>query len=374
MLIASTLRAPITGVAPMLGMIRDSSGISAAEAGVLTTLPLLAFAVISPFAPAIAREYGMERSLFGALLVISSGILLRSTGPTSTLFLGTGALGAGIAVANVLLPGLIKRDFPTRIAGLTGAYTVTTGLVQALVSTAAIPLAQLPGSGWHVSLVSTVIFPMTALMVWVPQLRRQSAPGPVTGSKADQSGIWRSSIAWQVTAFLGLTSLVFFSITGWLPTILQEAGYPAATAGSLHGLLQLATAMPGLVLGSAIRGTKDQRALAVGVSLATGLSLLGLWQFPALAPLWVGLFGFGAGAGFALGLAFVSLRTSHNHQTAALSGMAQCLGYSLAAAGPALVGFAHDATGGWGVALGLCIAATLLMAAFGNLAGRETTI
>lgn len=375
MLIASALRAPITGVAPMLGMIRETTGISAAEAGVLTTLPLLAFAAISPFAARLASRYGIEKSLFGAMLAVASGIALRSTGSISALFLGTATLGAGIAVANVLLPSLLKRDFPTRIAALTGAYAITSGLAQALASTAAIPIARLPGSNWHLSLASTVLFPAAALIAWLPQLRSPSLPtGETATSAVGDTPVWHSLLAWQVTGFLGLTSLVFYIVVGWLPAILAQAGYSAATSGSLHGLSQLATAIAGLVIGAVVRRMKDQRALAIGMSLTTCLSLLGLWQFPALAALWVALFGFGAGAAFILGLSFVSLRASHSSQAAALSGMAQCLGYTLAAAGPPLAGLAHDATGNWGVALALCAVATLLMAALGSLAGRARTI
>ena len=374
MLIASTLRAPITGVAPMLGMIRETTGISAAEAGGLTTLPLLAFAAISPFAAGLARRYGIERSLFGALLVVATGTALRSTGPLWALFVGTGTLGAGIAVANVLLPSLLKRDFPNRVASLTGGYAIVSGLSQALASTAAIPLAQLPGSSWHLSLACTLIFPFAALIAWAPQLQRPAAPQREASSKHDRGHIWRSALAWQVTGFLGLTSLVFYVIVGWLPSILAEAGYPAAAAGSLHGLCQLAIAIPGLLLGTAVKRMKDQRAMAIGVALITCLSLLGLWQVPALAALWVALFGFGAGAAFVLGLSFVSLRASHSQEAAALSGMAQCLGYSLAAAGPPLAGLAHDATGNWSLALGACATVTLLMAVLGSLAGRAKTI
>jgi MFS transporter, CP family, cyanate transporter len=358
MLIASALRAPITGVAPMLGMIRETTAINAAEAGVLTTLPLLAFAVISPFAAILAREYGMERALFGALIFIAAGIGLRSAGPVWALFLGTGTLGAGIAVANVLLPSLLKRDFPSHVTSLTGAYALTAGLAAALASAAAIPLAHLPGSGWRVALASVLVFPFAAFIAWLPQL------GPV----------WHSPLAWQVTFFLGLTSLVYYIVVGWLPSILMDAGYTAATAGSLHGLSQLATAVPGLILGPAVRRMKDQRAIAVGVSLATGISLFGLWQFPSWGMLWVALFGFGAGAGFMLGLTLVSLRASHSRQAAALSGMAQCIGYSLAAAGPPVAGLAHEATGGWSVTLGSCIVLCLLMAAFGSLAGRAAVL
>lgn len=374
MLIAATLRAPFTGVAPMLGMIRETNGISAAEAGLLTTLPLLAFAAISPFAPILARRHGMERSLFGALLVITTGIVVRSTGSIWALFLGTAILGGGIAVANVLLPSLLKRDFPDRITSLTGAYAITSGLAQALASTAAIPLAALPGSNWHLALAGTLIFPAMALMAWLPQLRLSSVSTAENTSASSAGHIWQSSLAWQVTAYLGLTSLVFYVVVGWLPAILMEAGYSAAGAGSMHGLLQLATAVPGLILGPAVRRMKNQQALAIGVSVLACLSLLGLWQLPDLAPLWVALFGFGAAAAFVLGLAFVSLRASNSHQAAALSGMAQSLGYSLAAAGPPLVGLARDATGGWSAALAFCAVASLLMAAFGALAGRARTI
>jgi len=374
LLIASAIRAPITGVAPMLGLIRESSGISAAEAGILTTLPLLAFAAMSPVAAILGRRYGMERSLFGALLLIAAGIALRSTGPVWALFFGTGTLGAGIAVANVLLPSLLKRDFPTRIASLTGAYAITSGLAQALASVAAIPLAELPGSSWHFSAASTLVFPLAALMVWIPQLRQASVPTGELASLPHGGRIWHSALAWQVTGFLGLTSLVFYIIVGWLPAILVQAGYPAAMAGSLHGVSQLATAVPGLILGPMVARMKDQRVLAITVSLTTCIALVGLWQLPSLAMLWVALFGFGAGAAFILGLTFVSLRTAHSHQAAALSGMAQCLGYSLAAAGPPLAGFAHDATGGWELALACCAVATVLMAVLGSFAGRAATI
>ncbi len=374
LLIASTLRTPITSVAPMLGMIRDTSGISATEAGMLMTLPLLAFAAISPFSAGLARRYGIEKSLFGALIVVATGIALRSSGPIWALFVGTGTLGTGIAVANVLLPSLLKRDFPDRVAGLTGAYAIVSGLAQALASTAAIPLAQLPGSSWHLALAGTLIFPVAALIVWAPQLQMPFAPRQEASSMDGRGYVWRSALAWQVTGFLGLTSLVFYVIVGWLPSILAEASYPPATAGSLHGLCQLAIAIPGLLLGTVVKRMKDQRALAVGVALTTCLALLGLWQIPALAAFWVALFGFSAGAAFMLGLSFVSLKASHAQEAAALSGMAQCLGYSLAAAGPPLAGLAHDWTGNWSFVLGACAVATLLMAVLGSLAGRARTI
>jgi len=374
LLTASALRAPITAVGPVLGMIQETSGMSGAAAGILTALPVLAFAAISPLAAICARHYGIERSLFGALLLIAAGIGLRSIGPIWALFLGTGIFGGGIAVANVLLPSLLKRDFPARITSLTGAYIVTSGVAAGLASVAVVPLALLPGSSWQLALGSVSLFPLAALIAWFPQLRLHSLSMRDVEVPPVDGKVWHSPLAWHVTAFLGLTSLIFYVLIGWLPAILVDGGYSAETAGSLQGLLLLMSVVPGLVLGPAVQRMKDQRTLALSVSLATCFSLLGLWLFPALATLWVGLLGVCVGAAFILSLAFVGLRASHSHQAAALSGMAQCIGYSLAAGGPPLVGLAHDTTGGWSVALGLCVVAALLMAVFGSRAGRATTI
>ncbi len=374
LLMAATLRAPITGVAPMLGMIRESTGISAAQAGMLTTLPLIAFAAISPFAAILARTYGMERALGGALILIAAGVGFRATGPAWSLFLGTATLGAGIAITNVLLPSLVKRDFPASVASLTGAYALTAGLAAALASAIAVPLAEIPGSSWHVALTSTVAFPLLALLAWLPQMRRHSAR-PLEPASLPQGGpIWRSGLAWQVTAFMALSALGYYILVSWLPSILTEAGYSPSAAGSLHGVSQMATALPGLILGSIAKRMKDQRTLALIVSLVTTASFLGLWLFPSLAIIWIALFGFGTGSTFILSLAFMSLRASSSRQAAALSGMSQCVGYSLAAVGPPVAGFVHDVTGSWDIMLASCVALSLLMAVFGTLAGRAAVV
>jgi MFS transporter, CP family, cyanate transporter len=370
LLIAASLRAPITVIAPVLDMIRATFGLGTAEAGALTTLPLLAFAVASPFAVLIAREYGLERSLFGALVLIAGGIVLRSLGVIWCLFLGTGVLGVGIAIANVLLPSLLRRDFPDRIASLTGAYALMSGVVAGLASAAAVPVAGLPGSGWHWALGAPLLFPVAGLALWAPQLARHTAPARGTATPPHGGRLWRSALAWQVTVFFGLNSLVYYVLVAWLPTILNGVGYSAAMAGSLHGVSQLATAVPGLLFGPVLKRLKDQKAVAVGVSAVTALSLLGLLCLPGWAMLWTALYGFGAGAAFILGLAFISLRSANSHQAAALSGMAQCVGYLLAAAAPPLAGFMHDQSGGWAVPLAVCVALSGAMSVFGYRAGR----
>jgi CP family cyanate transporter-like MFS transporter len=374
LLIAANLRAPITGIAPVLGMIRETFGLGTVEAGALTTLPLLMFAVASPFTVLLAREYGLERSLFAALVLIAGGISLRSLGLVWCLFLGTAVIGVGIAVANVLLPSLLKRDFPDRIASLTGTYALTAGVVAALASAVAVPIASLPGSGWNWALGVVLLFPLIALVVWVPQLAAHTAPAQGTATPPHGGRLWHSALAWQVTLFFGLNSLVYYIIVTWLPAILTEAGYSAEMAGSLHGVSQLATAVPGILFGPVVRRLKDQKAVAVGASAATALSLLGLLLLPGWAMLWTALFGFGTGASFILGLAFISLRAANPHQAAALSGMVQCVGYLAAAAGPPLVGLLHDRSEGWTVPLVMCLVLCCIMAVFGHRGGRPLHI
>ncbi len=373
-LIAASLRAPITGVAPLLADIRDAFSLGTAEAGALTTLPLLVFAGASPFCVLLAREYGLERSLFISLLLTAAGILVRSWGAEWTLFLGTAVIGMGIAIANVLLPSLIKRDFPARIAVLTSAYALTAGVVASLASAAAVPIASMPGWGWNGALGAFLVFPLVAMAAWVPQLSGRSAPTSATPTPPHGGKVWHSALAWQVTFFFGLNSLVYYVIVTWLPAILTEAGYSPAAAGSLHGVSQLATALPGLFLGPLVSRTTDQRGLALGVAVITAMSLLGLTLQPAWGMLWAAMFGVGAGATFILGLAFISLRAANSRQAATLSAMAQTVGYLVAAGAPPAIGYVHDVAGSWTIPLLVCVGVSLAMGLLGLGAGRAEQV
>ncbi len=212
------------------------------------------------------------------------------------------------------------------------------------------------------------------MLLWLPQWRQRPA-GSLSGSRALQSrGIWRSTLAWQVTLFLGINSLIYYVIIGWLPAILQSHGYSETEAGSLHGLLQLATAAPGIVVPLILLRLKDQRGVAGLSALMCAVSSAGLWFMPDLAVMWTLIFGFGSGATMILGLTFIGLRASSAHQAAALSGMAQSVGYLLAACGPPLMGKIHDANGDWRIPLLACGLVSVVMAICGILAGRDREI
>ncbi|ECT8618080.1 CynX/NimT family MFS transporter [Salmonella enterica subsp. enterica serovar Berta] len=373
LMIATTLRVTFTGAAPLLETIRSDYGLSTAQTGLLTTLPLLAFALVSPLAAGIARRFGMERSLFAAMLLICAGIALRSLPSATLLFAGTAIIGCGIALGNVLLPGLIKRDFSQHVARLTGAYSLTMGAAAALGSALVVPLA-LHGFGWRGALLMLMLFPLLAFLIWLPQWRTTRSANLSSSRALHERGIWRSLLAWQVTLFLGLNSLIYYVIIGWLPTILISHGYSEAQAGSLHGLLQLATAAPGLAIPLILHRFNDQRWIAALVSLLCALGAAGLWFVPGQAVIWTLLFGFGSGATMILGLTFIGLRASSAHQAAALSGMAQSVGYLLAACGPPVMGKLHDASGSWYLPLSGVTVLAIIMAIFGLYAGRDREI
>lgn len=373
LMIATTLRVTFTGAAPLLETIRTDYGLSTAQTGLLTTLPLLAFALVSPLAASIARRFGMERSLFAAMLLICAGIALRSLPSATLLFAGTAIIGCGIALGNVLLPGLIKRDFSQHVARLTGAYSLTMGAAAALGSALVVPLA-LHGFGWRGALLMLMLFPLLAFLIWLPQWRTTRSANLSSSRALHERGIWRSPLAWQVTLFLGLNSLIYYVIIGWLPTILISHGYSEAQAGSLHGLLQLATAAPGLAIPLILHRFNDQRWIAALDSLLCAVGAAGLWFVPGQAIIWTLLFGFGSGATMILGLTFIGLRASSAHQAAALSGMAQSVGYLLAACGPPVMGKLHDASGSWYLPLSGVTVLAIVMAIFGLYAGRDREI
>ena len=241
-------------------------------------------------------------------------------------------IGIGIALGNVLLPGLIKRDFSGNVASVTGAYSITMGAAGAIGSAIVIPLTQ--SWGWNIALAMLVIAPLLALLLWLPQLKM---PGEGE-KKAATVAVWRSPLAWQVTLFMGLNAMPFYVAVGWLPAILTDSGLSSAQAGEVHGILQLTTAIPGLILAATLRRLNDQKAAAAGVSLLTAASFIGILYLPNLAMLWAALLGFGSGASMMLGLTFIGLRTKYAGDAAALSGMAQSVGYLMAAMGPLLLG------------------------------------
>jgi MFS transporter, CP family, cyanate transporter len=373
-LLAANLRPALTGVAPLIGQIRADTGISNGVAGLLTTLPLLAFGLLSPIAPRVARLFGMERVLLASLLVLVAGILLRWAGAVEALFLGTVILGAAIAVANVLLPSLVKREFPEHAGLMTSVYSSSLGISAALAAGVSVPLAQLVG--WRGALAVWVLPALLAGVAWLPQLSRSDHPAdPSARSTPGVRDLWRSPLAWQVTLFMGLQSLSYYVTLTWLPEILQAEGMSAARAGWMLGLSQ-AVAIVTMFLTPMIASRRPtQRGVVVVAVGMSGVGALGLLVAGStVSALWVVLLGLGQGAAFSLALTFFALRAPDSGRAAALSGMAQSAGYLLAAGGPFLFGLLRDVTGGWKVPLALLLAVTMCLLIAGIGAARDAHV
>jgi CP family cyanate transporter-like MFS transporter len=380
LLVATNMRAGITVVGPLLGDVRSELHISAAAASALISLPVLCFAVFSPIAPPIANRLGMERTLGLALVLLTVGILARSLPFTPALWGGTVVLGVAIAAINVVLPALLKRDFPARAGQLTGAYAAVQSAAAAAASGLAVPIAGSTESGWRIAFGVWAGLSLIGLAVFFPQLRRRTVPTSGVATVLDPHpseyrSPWRSWLAWQVTIFMGTQSTLYFVVLTWWPTVEHSQGFSVATAGLHQGLLQISGIVGSVVCGMLLhRWHSDQRVLALCVAPLPIVAILGQFAWPQGAILWNVIIGLSTGSTLVLALTLFGLRTSHHGQAAALSGMAQSLGYVLAAAGPMVFGLLHDATGGWRASLVMVVALSAVQVTVAYLAGRPRVI
>ncbi|MBP8534002.1 MFS transporter [Streptomyces sp. MK37H] len=376
------MRAALAGVSPLLGEISGHFGLSATTGSLVTTIPLIFMGLASPFAPRLARRWGTEAVLLSALVLLLGGILLRVAPPVMALFAGGALVGSGIAFLNVLMPGLVKRDFPHRAAGMTALYT-TSMIGGATVSAAsAVPLEDALG-GWRGSLASWSLLAAVAALVWIPQTvlaRRgthhgEPAATPVRTSPGAEPRLGRSALAWQVTLFMGLQSSIAYVCIAWMPTIFTDHGMSKSAAGLVFAFSTMLQMVGSFVVPTLAGRMRSQRTLAVAVAALMGAGIAGLLVAPAAgAWVWAALIGVGQGGSVGLALTMMVLRTGDAHTSARLSGMAQTWGYLLAAVGPLALGVVHQTTGGWVLPLTLMLAVCGALAVLGLGAGRDRRI
>ncbi|WJH29284.1 MFS transporter [Paenibacillus sp. CC-CFT742] len=372
--IAANLRTPLTSVGPLVSLIRDDVQISNTLAGLITTLPLLAFALLSPLVPKLGRMYGVERIILIALIFLTVGIVIRSLSGAANLYIGTAILGFAIAICNVLLPSIIKRDFPNKMGSMTGLYSISMSLSGAIASGISVPLAVNAGLNWQGALGIWGILSFVSILCWLPQLSNHTRQTATTSQQKDSSNVnvWRSLLAWQVTLFMGIQSMVFYVLIAWLPEILKQQGIDSNQSGWYLSIMQLAM-LPFTFLVPVIAGRmSSQRLLVVITSTLLLTGTLGLLNGSSdIILLWIIILGIGGGFAFSLSMMFFGLRTENAHQAAELSGMAQSIGYLLAAVGPALIGYLHDATNSWKWPLFILLGASVLLFLVGIGAARN---
>lgn len=374
---AANLRTPITSIGPILENICQTFGLNPSQAGLLNFIPLLMFALLAPVSASMGNRFGLEKTLWAAVWVITLGSVLRLTGSEAGLWSGTVIVSAGIAAANVLLPPLIKRDFTEHTAKYIGLYATTMAITASLASGVAVPLAELTRAGWFLSVGVWLIPAAVALVAWVPQIRKLRHPQAVANNSSPLTALkspWRSLLGWQVALFMALQSMAFYTLIAWFTPYAQANGFSQVTAGWLLFVYQIVAVVSNFACMAALKKLPDQRMVGFVSSLAIFAGMTGLWLAPGLAALWLVMAGLGAGASMVTCLSLFSLRAVDHRQASQLSGMGQCVGYLLAAFGPLFFGILHEHSAGWTVPLLVLIAMSMLQMVVAPLAGRSRHI
>ncbi len=372
-LIAFNLRPVFSSASALLPEIRSELGLSALGASLLTTLPVVCLGAFSPLAPRLSQRIGSERTLLFVLFLLAIGTAMRGASSVPLLFIGTALAGACIAIGNVLLPGLVKRDFADRAALMTGCYTMALCAGAASAAGLTLPLERALGGSMAGALAAWALPALVVGAIWLPQVLTTKSATRRSGFAVE--GLWRDRLAWQVTLFMGLQSALAYCVFGWLVPILRERGLDGVTAGAIVSASVMVQAAACLVAPQiAVRG-KDQRLINASLCVIAVVALLGLLFAPlSTVWLWAVLQGIGQGGLIAVAMTTIVLRSRDQHIAAHLSGMAQCVGYLLAAVGPLIVGLLRGWTGSFAWCAVLFVALGVGAAINGWNAGRASYV
>lgn len=375
-LAAFNLRPGITSVGPLVNDIQTDLHLAHWSAGLLTSLPLIAFAVMSPIVPAIANRLSNGWTLITGLILIIVGLFVRTTPILFLLFIGTFLVGVGIAILNVILPVIVKDKFPHKFALMTSVYTTSMSGIAALASGLSVPLANGLNLGWRNSLLVWAIPAVIAIVVWVILLRldQNERPQKIQLDKQEKTtNLWNSSLAWQIALFMGLQSFLFYVTITWLPDILHSKGLSFETAGWLLSITQIIGLPANFFVPIIAEKFDSQKKVALGICSTSiiGFTILLFSTSYLFIIISIVFFGLGLGGTFSLALAFIGMRAKDAKQSAQLSGMAQSIGYIFAAVGPILIGSLFDMTNMWTVPIVTIIIVGILTAFFGSRAGEN---
>ncbi|MBW8737374.1 MAG: MFS transporter [Streptomyces turgidiscabies] len=379
-LAALNLRPGVTSLGPVLEEVRDSLSMSGTLSGVLTSVPAACFALIGSAAPLLARRYGAAGAIAAAAAVLTAGLALRPFATDPALFVTLTALSlAGIAIANVLLPAVVKERFPDRVGAMTGLYSMALNAGASSAAALTVPLTEAFGGDWRYGLGAWSVLAAMAVPPWLALARRRPPPeadraDPNAPHRPSPVRLSRDPTAWALTAYFGLQASSAYIIIGWLPQIFRDAGLSAQTAG----LLFSGTSLLGVPLSFALSAVAGKLRHQSGITAAIGVCGLagyaGLWAGPATAPwLWAFLLGV-ANCSFPLALTMIGMRGRDGAAVVRLSGFVQGFGYLLSIPGPVAVGVLYDHSGGWRLPLSFVLLLTLVQIAAGLLAGRNRQI
>jgi CP family cyanate transporter-like MFS transporter len=384
------LRSPISSLPPVFPELQTRLHLSSAVLSLLAATPVVCFGLGAMFAASLSRRFGEERVLGAALVALTAGLLLRGALPGVLLFPGTILATTAIALLNVLTAAMIKRRWPERAGLGIGIFLTGLSLGAVLASLLSVPVYNASGGSVRLTLGLWAGPAALAALLWVPQLRYGRSVGGAGGGGQAGSGegpgearagaarvkIHRHFLAWQVTAFMGLQSLLYYAALSWLPTMFQDRGDSAVTAGNLLALMGLGNLATSMVVPLvAQRLHLGQRRLVIPSAIGTAAGLAGsLWAPLGSAPAWVLVLGVCQGATLGLAVFFTMARAPDPGTAASLSGLAQSVGYLVASTGPLALGLLHSATGGWGIPFGLLLVLVAAELGVGLLAARPLVL
>lgn len=369
LLVALTLRPALTSVGPVLPWLGADEGLGETALGVLVALPLVAFAIVSPLVHRWSGRLGIERTIAVAMVVLTVGTVLRSYGGAPGLWIGTLVTGGAIAVGNVLVPAVIRRDHRSRVSRTTGLFSASMVTAAGLASALAVPIAQ--GTDWRFALAIWAVLSLVVGLVWLPRARRSAGDRPTVHAPTEPGdSVWRRPTAWLVTAYMGVQSTSFYILVNWLPSIEQAAGISLSVAGVHLLIYQVVGVFAGMAVPLLMRG-ESQTTAAVGSAVPMVIAAAGLILAPQLAVLWIFCAGVASGAALVVALSLIALRSRAEHETARLSGMAQSVGYGFAALGPIVTGYLAQRTGGWEASLLVIAGLGVAQVIIGFAVGRD---
>lgn len=349
-MVSSNLRSPITSVGPVLSQLSESLQLSNFQSSLLTSIPLFMFATCSVLVSRMSLKISINRFLGYGMLVLTLGLLLRVSGSVAMLFLGSVLIGLGICIGNVITPGYIKNNFPKQLGIMTGIFAVAMNLTAALASGFSAGIGKATGLGWQGSLGLWTIGALFALLVVGVELllTKRSRREDIATLAQSSIHVFKSAQAWNISIFMGLQSLIFYSIVSWLPAVLVDFGMQAGEPGWVLFTIQFAM-LPITFVGPILANKmKDQRAMIIFVCM---LMLASVFMFAFLQSRFIYLtailLGLSNGLSFSLSILFFSLRTKSSATAIKLSGMAQSIGYLIAAFGPPIFGKLHDWDASW---------------------------
>jgi MFS transporter, CP family, cyanate transporter len=369
--VALNLRMTIAALAPVLTQIQRETGLTSAASGLLAAVPVLCFGLVAPSTPALRRRFGMGSLLGLTMAVVAVGAAIRLAPSLVALFLGTAVIGAGIAVANVVLPGLIKRDFHREQGLMIALYAVSLYVGAAFPAGLTVPIEDATGLGWRPAVALWGIVAVVALLAWMPRARSGAEGAPGSGDDSPYRELLRDRLAWAVTLCVGLQAFGYYALLSWLPAILESHGMGTGAAGWMLSYSMFPGMAASLATPVLARRLEWAGLLIVPAVALCVLAYVGLAAAPTAAPyVWVTALGLGQGAALALSLGYIVARARDDHHVAHLATMSQSIGYLLAATGPFLLGAIHGLTDDWTVPLLVLLGSLVPLCLAGLVAGR----